>query len=458
MSKSPSATPTKRWASVLTRRNFMWSALAAGAAGLTACGGGETVTVTTTSTPTPTPSATPATNPLPALPPMPPKTYPATRAGAMTAMDELLDHYAKVFDSPSNLIHAVRGFGRNFKRADGSNTVDHLCSRYAEEKDVNGKKFVRFTRFNVEVHDNSFLKTFLEAGVSPDQAVVVNGKKYTLKEVGEHAKSLFRLDPNDLGKYEKIYTQEHLPWGLIAFSYLMPGGKGSWENAYGEKVDLLEVIDKSLAEFEGVCQTAHAAFQKNEPIPEEPFRRLIKEFSCYGGHSLYGYVACVKNGYTDRRIKERVTEQLNLSVYRLVKECENITREYNTARSGPISPNPQEEAMYQQQMQRAGVKKDDVIDMLIHRGVIKLTGHLLEAINFAQLNKLYSPTPEQQKQIQAGEQKLFEATVKIRALDWEALRAFNAKQVADNVIAIGHASRAMKLLTPDNPDKNPKTI
>lgn len=440
----------------LTRRNFMWSLLAAGATGLTACGDSQTVQVATVATPTPSPS--PSVSPLPALPPLAPKTYPANRANAMLAMDELVDHYAKVFDTPSNLIHAVRAFGRNYKRADGSNTVEHLCSRYAEEKEVNGKKYVRFTRFNVEVHDNSFLKTFIEAGVSPDQPVLVGSKKYTLKDVGEHAKSLFRLDPNDLAKYEKIYTQEHLPWGLIAFSYLMPGGNGSWENAYGEKIDLLEVVDKSLLEFETICQAAHTAYQKNEPIPEAAFRKTIKDYSCYGGHSIYSFVTCVKNGYTERRIKERVIEQLNLAVYRLAKESENIEHEYAEAGKGPISPNPQEEAMYQQQMQRTGVTKAQVIDMLSLRGVIKLTGHLLEALNFAQLNKLYSPTPEQQKQIQIGEQKLFEAIVKIRALDWEALKSFNARQVADNVIALGHASRAMKLLTPENPDKNPKTI
>ncbi len=453
MSKSISG---QRVNDLSARRNFLLGLLAAGAAGLTACGEPQSVQVATVATPTPSP--TPSAPLLPTLPPLAPKTYPANRANAMLAMDELIDHYAKVFDTPSNLIHAVRGFGRNFKRADGSNTVDYLCSKYAEEKEVNGKRFVRFTRSNVEVHDNSFLKTFIEAGVSPEQPILVGGKKYTLKDVGEHAKSLFRIDPNDLGKYEKIYTQEHLPWGLIAFSYLMPGGKGSWENAYGEKIDLLEVIDKSLLEFETICRAVHTAAEQNAPIPEEAFRKTIKDYTCYGGHSLYSFVACVKNGYTERRIKERVTEQLNLAVYRLAKESENIEHEYLEAGKGPISPNPQEEAMYEQQMKRTGVTKAQVIEMLSLRGVFKLTGHLLEAINFARLNNLYSPTPEQQKQMQVGEQKLFEAVVKIRALDWEALKSFNAKQVADNVIALGHASRAMKLLTPENPDKNPKTI
>jgi hypothetical protein len=440
----------------LTRRNFMLGVLAAGAAGLTACGEGQSVQIASVTTPTPT--ATPTPSPLPPMPPLAPKTLTANRANAMVAMDELITHYAKDFDTPSTLIHAVRAFGRDFQRADGSSAVEHLCARYAEAKEVNGKRLIRFTRFNVEVHENSFLKTFLEANVSPEQPVLVGGNRYTLRDVGEHAKSLFRLDPNNLGKYEKDYTRDHLPWGLIAFSTLLPGGKGSWENAYGEKIDLTEVVDKFLLEFETVCQAAHTAYQKNEPLPEEAFRQTIKTYSCYGGHALYGLMACVKNGYTERRIKERVAEQLNLAVYRLAKEAENIEREYAEFENRPMSPNPQEEAMFQQQMQRTGVTKGQVIEMLSLRGVIKLAGHLLETLNFARLHNLFSPTPEQQKQMQVGEQKLFDAVVKIRALDWEALKKFNAKQVADNVIALGHASRAMKLLTPENPDKNPKKL
>jgi hypothetical protein len=438
-----------------SRRQFLLGALAAGAVGLTACGEGQSVQIASHATPTP--SATPPPNPLPSLPPLEPKTYPADAANALRAMDEMIAHYAKVFDTPSALIHAVRAFGRNFLRADGSNAVEHLCSRYAEEKTVNGKRLIRFTRFNVEVHDNSFLKTFLEASVSPTQAITVGSNKYTVQELGEHAKALFRVDPNNFNRYEKDFTFEHLPWGLIAFSNLLPGGKGRWDNAYSEKVDLLEVLDKALLEFETACQPLRAAQEKNESIPGD-VHKAMQQYSCFGGHSLYSFVACLKNGYTERRMPERVAELMNVSLYRLAKECENIEQDYAEAANRPISPNPQEEAMYQQQLQRAGVTKQQVVEMLSLRGQLKLTGHILEAVNFARLHKLFQPTPEQQKYLQAGEQKLFASIVKLRALNWEALKNFNAKQVNDNVVALGHASRALKLLTPENPDKSPKTI
>ncbi|HEX4950877.1 MAG TPA: hypothetical protein VFZ34_29720 [Blastocatellia bacterium] len=440
---------------VLNRRQFLFGALAAGTLGLTACGEQQAVQVTTTSTPTPT--APPSAAPMPSLPPLPPKTYPADLKNALIAMDEMVSHYAKVFDTPSTLIHAVRGFGRNFQRADGSNAVAHLCERYVEEKLVNGKPFLRFTRYNVEVHDNSFLKTFIEAGVSLDHPVTCNGKKYTLRDVSEHAKALFRLDPSNLDKYEKEFSHEHLPWSLIAFTNLMPGGKGSWENAYGEKIDLMEVIDKGLNELETACRPLQEDVQKGESVSNAS-HEVIKGYSCYAGHSVYAFLSSLKNGYTDRNLKERISDVMKQSLFRLAKEGDNIEKEYESAKGGPISPNPQEEAMYDQQLQRVGLKKDDVIEMLKLRGHIKLTGHILEATNFARLNNLFTPTPEQQKQIQSGEQKLFASIVQLRALNLEGLRQFNAKQANDNIVALGHASRALKLLTPDNPDKNPKAI
>ena len=438
-----------------SRRQFLLGVLAAGATGLSACGESQTVTIT--STPTPTPSATPTPAAMPSLPPLQARTYPADAKNALLAMDEMVNHYSKVYDSPSTLIHAVRAFGKNFKRADGSNAVEYLCGRYGEENTVNGKRLIRFTRFNVEVHDNSFLKTFLEAGVSLDQSITIGSNKYTLRDLGEHAKAQFRLDPNNLARYEKDYVHEHLPWTLIAFSNLLPGGKGTWENAYGEKIDLMDVIDKSFTDFESKCEPLQAALATNGRVTSA-VHEAIKLYSCYGGHSLYALLACLKNGYTERGMTQRMDEMMKLSLYRLVKETENIEDEYNERKTGPLSPNPQENASYLKQFQQLGISQEELIEMLKLRGHVKLTGHLLEAINFARLHNLFKPTPEQQKLLQAGEQKLFASTVKLRALNLEGLRSFNAKEFNDNVIALGHASRAMKLLTPDNPDKNPKAI
>ncbi len=440
------------------RRSFMVGALAAGAVGLTSCTEPQVVRVNPVSSPTPgaTPAATPS-NPLPPMPPYQAKTYPATYKNAVLASDEIVNHFAKSFDTPSALIHAVRGYGKNFKRADGSNALDFLCGRFAEEKNVNGTNFVRFTRSNVEVHENSFLKTFLEAGVSPDQVITVNGKKYTLKDLGEHAKSLFRLDPNNLTKFEKDYTQEHLPWGLIAFSNLLPGGKGSWVNAYGEKIELLDVIDKSLAEFEGVCQSVKSSLDKHEEI-SAGFHTAIKPYACYGNHAVYGFLSCLKNGYTERGLKERIPALLNLTIYRLAKQTDNIEREYAEELATVKADTSPQIAQMNKKLAGAGVSIDETFEMVKLRAIIKLTGHILEAVNFAKLNKIFNPTPEQQKYLQTGEQKLIESIVKMRALNLEGLKNFEPKPVGEVVIGMGHASRALKLLTPENPDKNPKSI
>ncbi|MGH9836778.1 MAG: hypothetical protein ACRD9Y_27440, partial [Blastocatellia bacterium] len=122
---------------------------------------------------------------------------------ALGAVNEMLERYSRELGNASVLIHAVRGFGRNFTLAGGAKAVDHLCSRYAVDKEVNGKRYVYFLR-SAEVHENSFLKTFLEAGVGLDQAVTVNDRKYTLRDVAESGKALFRCDPKDLFKFDDI--------------------------------------------------------------------------------------------------------------------------------------------------------------------------------------------------------------------------------------------------------------
>ena len=93
------------------------------------------------------------------------------------------------------------------------------------------------------------------------------------------------------------------------------------------------------------------------------------------------------------------------------------------------------------------------LDAFKQRARVKLLGHAFESINYAKLHKLVNFTPAQETRIQAGEQALYDSIVKLRAHDWGFLRrTLGDKFISDVVIALGHAARAMKLLTPDNPD------
>ena len=375
---------------------------------------------------------------------------------ALRAADEMLEHYARDLNNPSALIHAVRGSGKNFKLANGSSAVDYLCSEFAAEKEVNGKKHVYFKR-SAEVHENSFLKTFLEAGVRMDQPVIAGGNKYTLTDAAESGKALFRCDPKDIFKfdenqyrYDTTYqpqkmnaagqpttdlrgelAHEHLPWGLIAFSILLPPAGSTWTNAYGETIGLPAVIDRSLAEYEGTCALGQQEMARGEIAPKV-FRDEIKKYSCFGLHSVYSYLSCLKHGYRNDNLEERVKQMMDLVTYRLKSDAEAIDQDY--AQEGKGMP-PQ------------------LVDAFRLRALVKLYGHAFEAINYAKLHKLMAFSPSQERRIQQGEQAFYQNLVRLRSMDWAMMRkSLGDKFISDIVIALGHAARAMKLLTPRNPD------
>ena len=400
---------------------------------------------------------------------LPPAKLSADAAGARRAVDEMLEFYARDLGNASVLIHAVRGFGRNFRLADGTNAVDHLLGRYAAEREVNGRRYVYFQR-EAEVHENSFLKTFLEAGVGLDRAFAVNGNRYTLRDAAAGAKALFRFDPKDIYRYDADefrydpkpmparrgpngeplslrgeLVHEHLPWGLIAFSILQPPAESVWTNAYGEKIDLAAVFDRGLAEYESTCLLTRDALRQGQPEPE-PFRQEIKKYSCFGLHSVYGFLSGLRHGYRSNNLDARLRELMDLVILRLKGDAEMIDQEYAAAASQPLPP------QMLATLARFGLNQPQVAEALRLRAQIKMYGHAFEAINYARLHKLFAFTPEQERRLQAGEAAVYDVAVRMRALNLGGLRQWDAKIVSDIVIALGHAARAMKLLTPENPD------
>jgi hypothetical protein len=414
-------------------------------------------------------SSAPATAPVPAATPwypndinavakshLAPTTLSLDLAGATRASDDIVRHYARELNSPSALIHAVRGFGKSFTLADGTNAVDHLCAKYFAEKEVNGKKYIYVPR-EFEVHDNSFLKTMLEAGVSHDQPITAGGNKYTLHDLCESAKALFRFDPNNTARYEPSLFTQHMPWGLIAFSILIPPSAPSWVNAYGETINFNAVIDSMLSNYEGMCEGLHDSLARGE---EESlaFRQQIVKHSCYGMHSIYGFLSCLKHGYTENRLQERAHRMCALTIERLLGDSRAIDKEANAAKGmGPDLINRL--AVSQDgKVVTKGVPPADTIEVMRLRSQIRFIGHAFESLNYAQLHKLFTPSADQKKKWQAGEKLMFEHLIKLRATDLRPYWDWYSKFVSNLVIALSHASRGMKLLTPENPDTSAKSI
>ncbi|MFN0111364.1 MAG: hypothetical protein ACKVZH_21075 [Blastocatellia bacterium] len=395
------------------------------------------------------PGASPTSN-LATGKPLPPVTLEANYQNALRAADDIVSHYARELNNPSALIHCVRAMGKNFKLNDGSSTLDYLCSRFAVEKEVGGKRYVHFAR-EAEVHGNSFLKTMLEAGVSPDHPITVGSNRYTLKDLGDSAKALMRFDPQNFDRYEPGLLGQHLPWGMIAFSILVPPTQGSWTNAYGETINFPEMIDRTLTVYEGVCGDIDKTVGHDEMESIE-FRQAIAKYSCAGMHNVYSYFSCLKHGYTNNNLQARLNQLLNNVLLRLKGDSLAIDREAEAAKADPNLVNRLAIEGQGGRLASKGVAPTNTLEVMRYRFQIRMLGHALEAINYAQLHKLFTLTPAQKARLQAGEQLLYEFLVKLRATDLQPHMNWYNKSVSDLVIAVAHASRAMKLLTPQNPD------
>lgn len=397
-----------------------------------------------------------AVSPTPgAAKPLPPVTLASNQANAISAATDIVSHYTRELKNASSGIHALRGMGRQFTLEDGTNIVDFLCSRFAAEREVGGRRYVYFPREH-EVHDNSFLKTLLEAGVAQEQVIMAGGNRYTLRDLGESAKALFRFDPGDIRRFEAELPEEHLPWCLIAFSKIAPPDNSTWTNAWGEKIDLHQVIDLGLADYESVCAklTPPTAAVPGEPLD---FRERITKYSCYGMHAFYGFFACYGNGYRSNDLGNRLSAVLEHLILRLERDVKALAEETEAAR-----------AVGQQYIARMGAGPDgkrrgtgapppEIIDVMSLNNFIITSGHALEAINFVRLNKLFPLSATQLKKVERQEAMLYEGLVKMRSFNLDAFMRWDPKFVSNLVISHSHALRAIKLLGPANPDRAAQT-
>jgi hypothetical protein len=431
------------------KRRLLWLGL--GGAGIAAAGG--LVYLANQPDETPVTRANVTATPAAPFKPLPPVKLEASAVNALRAGEDILSHYARELMTASALIHAVRGFGKGFKLSDGALAVDHLCTQYAEERTATGQRYVAFQRA-AEVHENSFLKTFLEAGVAPEQTIRVGQTQYTLKQLGEHAQALFRCDTNNWGKYDPKYLEDHLPWGLIAFSWLRKPDQAVWTNAYGEQIDLHHVFDRALASYDHTCSGLREGLAQGTAEPMA-FRQAITKLSCYGTHAVYGFFSCYRQGYRRNDIPRRMAELLDMTILRMEGDAKALASEADAVRG--MGPDFVNRMAFGQEGRPTtqGPPPPQIIDVMSTKQQIQMLGHILETVNYGRLHKLFTLNAEQQRRLKAGEQALYEQLVKLRAYDLDAYRRWHSKFVNDIVIAVGHAVRALKLLTPQNPDESP---
>lgn len=293
-------------------------------------------------------------------------------------------------DDPWALVHGVRALGPGFTVQGGEPAVPFVLRTFLEDVAVNGRRHLAFPQ-TVERHQNSFLKTFLEAGVPPALTFSSGGRRRTLQEVVEGARALFRFSDRT--------DRNEIAWSMIALTATTPPAQGAWTNAWGERVDLGRVVEAGLETME----------QASRPIGEARERGVVPErqapvhaFTCGGTHLLYSLLAAARAGYLGAEGRRRLGHQMDLLVYRLTTDVQMIERFY-----GPRMTKTPGMGWYQLDAR------------------LKFVGHALECLGLARRHGLYT--------VPAAEAHRYDEARAVLDADLRQLRERDLEPVRKNI-------------------------
>ncbi len=334
-------------------------------------------------------------------------TAPASRRGAGSSFDlaeqalrNLVARHAMATDDPWVVMHGIRAIGKRFNVAGGS-AVEYLSSSELREKEVAGHKYLHMPR-EVEGHENTFLKTVLEAGVGLDYPITAAGRRHAVADLVEGAKKLFSFDPA-LSPLDN--SRDELAWSIIAFSITTRPDQDRWKNAEGREIRFRDVVETAFT----TAESASAEFlgaMKRGVMPT--WKDRISNFTCGGTHLIYSLAVAVRYGYLGKRGRERLADQLSLLTWRLKADLVLLDQYYEkVARVYPA---------------QAQAQRPYQLDSRL-----KFLGHAFEILSYVRLQELYSLTAEQEQQVHAAKQTLGETILEVKDLSLTAFKKTNRK-------------------------------
>lgn len=247
----------------------------------------------------------------------------AAPASAVRDGAAIVRQHAAVPESPWMVAHGIRAMGRSFVLRDGRSAVDHLLQSVLVAMPANGRPVLAFPP-EVEVHQDSFLKTLLEAGVPLDHAFVHQGRRRTLQEVVEGARARFRPAPT-------LEQPNALPWSLIALTRTTSPARAAWTNAWGEAVNLDTAVEAGLRLLEQASAPLVGPMREDRPLSAQA---PVHSLTCGGTHLLYSLLASLRQGYTGADRLARVRQQADVLIWRLSTEPALIERFYGERARG----------------------------------------------------------------------------------------------------------------------------
>lgn len=320
---------------------------------------------------------------------------PSQVGGTAGILHGVVTKYAPLQDDGWTLMHAVRAVGGTLT-VKGENAVDILCSRFLKEKMVAGKRYL-YMPVEIEGHTDTFLKTVLEAGVSPDHPFQLNGHRYTINDLINSAQGLVTFDP-------RTFDRDDLAWTLIALSLQMPPSRDTWTNAHGQQLRLTDMIRFGFDALDETCRQLQRAKDRGT-MPTE--KDAIHSFTCGGTHLIYGLASCVGNGYRRDDFANRLQAHLDLLVWRLEADGYLMERFF---RQLPAPP---------------GLER--IYDLYFRDAMMKFYGHSFEILSYVKRKRLFTPTADQAHVIERAGAKLAQTVKGIEGVDLFEFRKTNRR-------------------------------
>ena len=320
---------------------------------------------------------------------------------------QFIERYAMTPDDPWSLVHAIRGVGRGCS-INGESAAAYVLRTCVRAQAVQQRRYL-YIPTSIEVHSNMFLKTFLEAGVPLSEKLSLDGHVFQLRDLGEGAKALFRFDPH-------TFDRNDLAWSLIAFAELQAQ---AWDNAYGQRIDLTEVAGFGLQVLQDATQELQPYGAAQIPLPK---KLAIHGYTCGGTHLAYSVLVAARRGFLPAAGTDILQAQLRMLVYRLQADPDLIDRHYQAIPTAPA------------------------VDIFRVGAKLKIVGHILECLGYAQTHGLWQPSPGERTHIEQAMQEVQGLLSYVLTLDFAAIRQRHA-QLAQQVIGdTCHAFRGLHLV------------
>ncbi len=332
-----------------------------------------------------------------------------------------VERYTADPDNPWAIAHGYLNAGPDLKVWSGELAIDHLFARFGR---IDARGLPSFPEslgpIRVEPHPELLLKSFEEAGFTPDRAIVVQGKNATLAD--HYRGMLDRTSFDPATKKCSLGAPNDLPWALQAIAaWAPPGDDLQWESG-GIATSLDALTDHLVSVL-----TSETRFLADAMAAGQPFERKgqgIFRYTCGGAHLLQGTAYAVARGYGSPEARARIEAQVAIQFYR-----------YPIERAQTV----------------AGMKaKPEYTDVLLVQR-LKFAGHFLETMSKLAAEGFYTPDESQQAILRDAALEVWEvaSAMKKRKLlgDLTAIRAKDEQEFLDIVGDSAHALKGLRLAT-----------